>query len=46
MPMKITNAEFESRRQVRALMDLFRDAYPEIPVSLQALPSENRNAGK
>ena len=37
---EITNAEFESRRQVRALMDLFRDAYPEIPVSLQALPSE------
>lgn len=36
---EITNAEFESRRQIRALMDLFREAYPEVPVSLQALPS-------
>lgn len=36
---EITNAEFESRRQLRALMDLFRKSYPEASVSLQALPS-------
>ena len=36
---EITNAEFESRRQIRALMDLFRETYPEVSVSLQALPS-------
>ncbi len=36
---EITNAEFESRRQIRALMDLFRESYPDASVSLQALPS-------
>ena len=36
---EITNAEFESRRQIRALMDLFRESYPDAAVSLQALPS-------
>ena len=36
---EITMAEFESRRQLRALMDLFREFCPEASVSLQALPS-------
>lgn len=35
----VTRAEFESRRQIRALVDLFRESYPEARVSLQALPS-------
>ena len=36
---EITNAEFESRRQLRALTELFRQTYPDAAVSLQALPS-------
>ena len=36
---EITEAELESRRQLRALMDLFRTSYPDAAVSLQALPS-------
>ena len=35
----ITRAEIESRRQVRALMDMFRAARPEGHLSLLALPS-------
>lgn len=35
----ITRAEFESRRQIRALVELFQENYPEARVSLQALPS-------
>ncbi|MBS1371838.1 MAG: FAD-dependent oxidoreductase [Lentisphaeria bacterium] len=36
----ITEAEFESRRQLRALVDLLRETAPEAHISLQALPSE------
>ncbi len=35
----VTAAEFESRRQLDAVMHLFREKYPEAKVSLQALPS-------
>lgn len=36
---EITRAEFESRRQIRALVELFQENYPEARVSLQSLPS-------
>ena len=36
---EITKAELESRRQLRALTELFRQTYPDAAVSLQALPS-------
>lgn len=35
----ITRAEFESRRQIRAFMDMLRVARPESNLTLQALPS-------
>ncbi len=35
----MTGAELESRRQLDALMHLFREQYPDAGVSLQALPS-------
>ncbi len=36
----ITQAEFESRRQIRALTSLLRETAPEAHISLQGLPSE------
>ncbi len=36
---EITKTEFESRRQIDALMHLFREHCPEAKISLQALPS-------
>lgn len=36
---EITRAELESRRQIRAIMDMLREEFPESSLSLQALPS-------
>lgn len=35
----ITQAEITSRRQIYALMEMLRHDYPEVPLSLQALPA-------
>ncbi len=35
----VTAAEFESRRQLDAMLHLFREKYPEAKISLQSLPS-------
>lgn len=36
---EITRAELESRRQIRAMMDMLREEFPGTELSLQALPS-------
>ncbi len=36
---EITRGEFESRKQIRALMDLFRKIRPEAKLALETLPS-------
>lgn len=35
----ITRAEMTSRRQIHAIMEMLRRDYPEVPLSLQALPA-------
>ena len=35
----LTEAEIEGRRQIRAILDLLRKYRPDVPLSLQALPS-------
>ncbi len=36
---ELTESEIEGRRQIRAVLDIFRETFPENRVALQALPS-------